>query len=57
MNTGKELCEDLARSLQGAGWMAWTNQPLGSVQLDNVPIADVIALPRSFAGLLVRSTR
>ena len=54
MNTGKDLCEDLARSLQGAGWMAWANQPLGSVQLNNVPIADVVAVPRSFTGLLVR---
>lgn len=34
--------------------MAWTQQPLGSVQHFNVPIADVVAVPKSYIGLLVR---
>jgi hypothetical protein len=46
--TGKELAEDLARHLQEAGWMVWTQIPLGSVQHSSPQIADVLAIPKSF---------
>jgi hypothetical protein len=45
---GRDLGEDLARTLQGAGYMVWTNQPLGSVQQDHVPVADVLAISKSY---------
>jgi hypothetical protein len=49
---GIELGEDLARVLQGAGYMVWTNQPLGSVSWDHVPIADVIAISKSYKPVI-----
>lgn len=45
---GRDLGEDLARILEGAGWMTWTNQPLGAVQLYHMPVADVIAISKSY---------
>ena len=47
--TGRELSESLAQYL-GPNWMTWTNQPLGSVQHDNAPIADVLAVFKSYTN-------
>lgn len=52
--TGKNLSEDLARTLQSEQWMTWVNIPLGSVQTHNVQIADVLAVNKSFAHPLVK---
>ncbi len=52
--TGRELAEDLARTLQSENMMVWVNLPLGSVQLSSVQIADVVALNKSFANPLVK---
>ncbi len=52
--TGRELSEDLARTLQTEDQMTWVNLPLGSVQMSNVQIADVVALNKSFANALVK---
>ncbi len=52
--TGRELAEDLARTLQSEDMMVWVNLPLGSVQLSNVQIADVVAVNKSFANPLVK---
>lgn len=49
---GRDLGEDLARTLDGAGWMTWTNQPLGSVQQDHVPVADVLAIEKSYHAIV-----
>jgi len=51
---GRELSEDLAQYLCNENWMVWTNMPLGSVEISNVQIADVIAIPKSFAHPIVK---
>lgn len=45
---GPELTKDLAESLWAGGQMVWTQMPLGSVQVENAPIADVFALKKEF---------
>jgi hypothetical protein len=52
--TGKELAEDLACTLQSEGKMVWVNIPLGSVQLSNAQIADVLCINKSFTTMAVR---
>ncbi len=49
---GRDLGKDLARTLEGAGWMTWTNQPLGSVQQDHVPVADLLAISKSYHAIV-----
>lgn len=51
--TGKNLAEDLAKTLQSQNCMAWTNIPLGSVMY-GVQVADVLAINKSFAHPLFR---
>ncbi len=48
--TGKELSEDLARTLQGENNMTWVNIPLGSVQMSSPQVADVLAINKSFTN-------
>lgn len=46
--TGRELSTDLARQMQQAGLMVWTNMPLGSVQNSNPGIVDVLTMSKSY---------
>ena len=46
--TGAEVAKDLASHLRGGGWLVWTQMPLGSMQMDHVPIVDVLALKKSY---------
>lgn len=51
---GRDLSESLARYLQSAKWMTWTNQPLGSVFWGNPGIVDVLAIFKSYSKPIVR---
>lgn len=47
---GKSLAENLAKSRDQNTWITWVQIPLGSVQMSNVPVADVIAIRKSFTN-------
>lgn len=48
----RDLAEDLINSINVTSkWLAWINQPLGSVQLDHVGLADVLAVYESYAPM------
>lgn len=53
-NTGRELAEDLARTIEVSGAMVWTNMPLGSVMFSNPGIVDCIAMSKSYTNPNVR---
>lgn len=53
--THRDLVFDLAAFLEKTeNWIAWTNLPLGSVVKENVGIADVVAVMRSFSRFTIR---
>lgn len=46
--TGDELAQDLAELLWSQEDMVWLRMPLGSVQMHNTPIADLLAIAKSY---------
>jgi len=46
----KSLSEDLAKQKNIESWMTWVQIPLGSVQMSNVGVADVLAVRKSFTN-------
>lgn len=51
-NNGRELCKSIAQYL-GDRWMAWVDQPLGSVW-QSCPRADVLAIAKSYSPVVIR---
>lgn len=46
----KSLSEELAQQKDMGTWMTWAQVPLGSVQMSNVGVADVLAVRKSFTN-------
>lgn len=46
----KSLSEELAEQKDTGTWMTWVQVPLGSVQLNSVGVADVLAVRKSFTN-------